>query len=92
MYAVGFACQGDVDPVVDEEASAVTVRDLAEAAGQLEKGSAGEVLLSQLYRIDAAGERCLDDVEQRPASGALAIGDEVEPERIVIRARGSCSA
>jgi len=55
VYAVGCACQSDVDPVVDEEASAVTARDLAEAAGQLEKGSAGKVLLSQLYRIDATG-------------------------------------
>src|SRR5262245_27938978 len=38
----------------------------------------GKILLPQLNRVDAARQRLLDDVEQRPPRGSTPIGDEVE--------------
>jgi hypothetical protein len=90
MHAVGGARQSDVGPIVDQEASTVATRDLAQAAGELEKRRAGKVLFPQLYRVDAALQRRIDEIEQRSAPRASPIGDEVKAERILIRARDSC--
>ena len=90
MHAVGLGRERDIDAVVDQQARAVVPAQLAQLAGEIEQLCHGQIFLSELYRIDAALQRRLDDVEQRAPACALAVGDEVE-RREAVSARDSAS-
>ena len=77
LHAIGADRQGDIRPVVDEEACGVASRRLTELFRQREQIADGQVLLTKLDGLEPGAEAPLDRVLDR-ARRLRAIRDETE--------------
>src|SRR5207237_36224 len=85
------------DAVVDEEERAGARGCRPQPLGEREQRAAGQVLLAQLDRWQASGERRLDDADEITPAGRRAVGHEDErrdPGRrhVVVTAPPYCSS
>ena len=62
MHAVGAHCHRNVDAVIDQQLGLVAHAGLPKTTSQFQKIPRVEILLAQLYRIDAAGQRRFYDI------------------------------
>jgi len=88
MNSIGIDAQGDIDPVVDEEARTIAITEQFSLFCQREEIPAAEILFSQLDRSHPSVQGLLKDPEEVPPQGLVAVRNEVHIEGWKGRSQG----
>src|SRR6266498_669631 len=78
LHTGGVHGEGDVDAIIDEKLSVVSIAELTHFGGEVEKVSAAQILLAQLDRPNSALEGSFQHPEQISPARLASVGYEIE--------------
>jgi hypothetical protein len=78
MDTIGAKSTYEIDPVINEEKTAMLTRQCQDFTSQVSERPDIEVLFAQLHRFHAGGQRPIKERKKRPPCSLIAIGNQVE--------------